>query len=210
MRPEDEIKVIPDQGVDLAYCYEKYTYAMLHIASCYIKDFTIAEDIVQTVFEKLLTKKQYLHFENEEMCKSFIFKAVKNQCIDFLRLEKKRLDMKENAETSVDERDFIVDSPLSEILRKEECEDLRWLIENKLESQYRIALYCHYFFELSMKEIGELMDVDQKTVAVWAFRARKLLKEWILKEREEEEKRDHKVQKDEEVQEDQKDQGKED
>ena len=186
MKSKDEFEEPRTEGGEIARWYKKYNYAMLHTAVRYVRDLTIAEDIVQMVFENLLMKKQCFHFENERMSKAFILKAVKNQCIDFLRAEGKRQALVESMEQEIDKDDFIVDSPLSGVLWQEEREELRWLIENKLKGKYRLALYYHYFFEMTMREISEYLNVDERTVAVWVARARKMLKEWILEKREKE------------------------
>jgi RNA polymerase sigma factor (sigma-70 family) len=165
----------------IADWYEKYVYAMIHVAMTYVKDPSTAEDIVQTVFEKLLEKKKILHFENEEKCKSFLLKAVKNQCIDYLRKEKVRATYVEEIEKVSDNNGFASQSPLDEIVWKEGCEELQQMMEDKLNSRYRTILYCRYFYGLTLEETGEYIDADQKTTAVWAGRAKSLLREWLEK-----------------------------
>ena len=169
-----------DQSGQIAKWYKKYVYAMIHVAMTYVDDMSTAEDIVQMVFEKLLEKKRYLHFESEEKCKSFLLKAVKNQCIDFLRSEKNTTYV-EQIEQISDKTGRISASPLSEIVWREKCDELRDLLDHKLDSKYRLILYCRYFYGLTLAETGEYIEADQKTTAVWAGRARKLLRDWLEK-----------------------------
>ena len=99
-----------------------------------------AEDIVQEVFVKLLTKR--VIFKDEEHIKSWLIRVTINQCLDYKKsLTKKSTVPIENMEIPFEQKE-------GEIL-----EELQLLKEDE-----RNVLYLHYYEGYKIKEIAKEID----------------------------------------------------
>ena len=67
------------------------------------------------------------------------------------------------------------------MLRKENEEALIRAIDQLSEENRQIVI-CKYLFEMSSAEIGDIMNLQEKTVNVRLFRARKQLQELLKQE----------------------------
>lgn len=180
-RKGKSMKYQDDQAGLIENWYKKYAYEMIHVAMSYVKDQSTAEDIVQMVFEKLLKKKHVLHFDCEEKGRVFLLKAVRNQCLDYLRAEKKSICV-ENISQVSDKRGQVAASPLHSVLEQEKAETLQWALMHVVNEHQRRVLFYQYYYGLSMNEISELMGVKPGTAAVWAKRGRDALKKYLAEE----------------------------
>ena len=129
------------------------------LANRYVNDVQEAEDIVQEVFVKLLTKR--VIFKDEEHIKSWLIRVTINQCLDYKKsLTKKSTVPIENMEIPFEQKE-------GEIL-----EELQLLKEDE-----RNVLYLHYYEGYKIKEIAKILKQKQNTINSKLTRARKKLKE---------------------------------
>ena len=63
--------------------YEKYAPALRYFAAKYVEEGEVIDDIVQDVFVCLWEKR--VDFKTEETIKAFLYKAVKNSCLNTIR-----------------------------------------------------------------------------------------------------------------------------
>ena len=138
---------------------ENYSDMIFRIAYQYLFNKYDAEDIVQEVFEKLLTKR--VIFKDEEHIKSWLIRVTINQCLDYKKsLTKKSTVPIENMEIPFEQKE-------GEIL-----EELQLLKEDE-----RNVLYLYYYEGYKIKEIAKILKQKQNTINSKLTRARKKLKE---------------------------------
>ena len=128
---------------------ENYSDMIFRIAYQYLLNKYDAEDIVQEVFVKLLTKR--VIFKDEEHIKSWLIRVTINQCLDYKKsLTKKSTVPIENMEI-----------PFDQLLKEDE----------------RNVLYLYYYEGYKIKEIAKILKQKQNTINSKLTRARKKLKE---------------------------------
>lgn len=138
---------------------ENYSDMIFRIAYQYLFNKYDAEDIVQEVFVKLLTKRVF--FKDEEHIKSWLIRVTINQCLDYKKsLTKKSTVPIENMEIPFEQKE-------GEIL-----EELQLLKEDE-----RNVLYLYYYEGYKIKEIAKILKQKQNTINSKLTRARKRLKE---------------------------------
>ena len=138
---------------------ENYSDMIFRIAYQYLFNKYDAEDIVQDVFVKLLTKR--VIFKDEEHIKSWLIRVTINQCLDYKKsLTKKSTVPIENMEIPFEQKE-------GEIL-----EELQLLKEDE-----RNILYLYYYEGYTSVEIAGILKKPQSTIRNYLHEARAILKE---------------------------------
>lgn len=138
---------------------EKYSDMIFRIAYQYLFNNYDAEDIVQEVFVKLLTKK--VIFKDEEHVKSWLIRVTINQCLDYKKTMAKRSVVPiENMEIPFEQKEEGI------------LEELQLLKEDE-----RNILYLYYYEGYKIKEIAKILKQKQNTINSKLTRARKKLKD---------------------------------
>ena len=139
--------------------FKKYYTRLIKFALLYVPFQTQAEEIVSEVLIKLL-KKQRNFFELENL-EGYLFQAVKNQSISFLRKQKTRYTHK-----SIDfEKDFLVSEIDPE--KSLEYDELTRLITqaiNDLPPRRQMIFKLIKEENHKIKEVAALLDIAPKTV----------------------------------------------
>ena len=139
---------------------------------CSISD---AEDIVHDSFIKAI---EYMDGVATENLSSWLFRVAINTYKNNL----KRCKIINSI--SIDEDNFFEQlandlTVENEILIKENCKEIREILNN-LKEEYRSLLLFKYELDLSYKEIGLLLGINEATVKTYLYRARnKFKEEWI-------------------------------
>ncbi len=143
---------------------EKYGDSMYRCAYTYCHNRHDAEDIVQEVFSKLLTKNPV--FNDERHKKAWLLRVTINTSKDYLRSFWRR-----NVE--------LIEEEIS--IKKECCErDAEiWKAVNDLPQKYRIIIKLYYTENYTIKEIADLLNTKVSTIGTRFERAKKMLKERI-------------------------------
>jgi len=150
--------------------YKKYRPALMQFAYSITRNVDDAEEVVNDVFIAIWERHQDLL--GIETLKSYLFRAVKNRCLN--QLKRNRLpfdDMRE--EMPVPSKDH---NALDHMLAKESGARINDLID-KLPTKCKQVFLFSRVHELSYKEIAELMDISPKTVENQIGLALKFLKE---------------------------------
>ena len=140
---------------------DKYSNMVYRLALVYTKKRADAEDIVQDVFCRLLTKQP--DFENEEHRKAWLVRVTINRCKSFFATAWFR---------RVITKPEPID-PLAEADNNAE-NDLREYLE-MLPRKYRPVIHLFYHEDLSVKQISEILGTKEATVRTWLKRARGIL-----------------------------------
>ena len=131
---------------------ENYSDMIFRIAYQYLFNKYDAEDIVQEVFVKLLTKR--VIFKDEEHIKSWLIRVTINQCLDYKKsLTKKSTVPIENMEIPFEQKE-------GEIL-----EELQLLKEDE-----RNILYLYYYegYKICCSATATACPPSSSAAAVWA------------------------------------------
>ena len=159
---------------DFKQLFEQYYNPLCNFANSILYDSTKAEDAVQDVFVKMWQKKDTL--EDLEHLKSYLFRATKNKCIEYLR--KLKLDQKLSEESA---RQLEVSSSINT-----DDEADKYLLKEKLFNSIRqLPPKCRDVFTMSKingltyNEIAEELGISSKTVENQMGRALRLLREMM-------------------------------
>ena len=139
---------------------DKYSDMLIRITFIQMKNMSDAEDVSQDVFLKLIEKPR--HFESEEHEKAWLIRVAINLCKD----RKKTAWLRKNKAMLLQDNICNITEEKSDIL--EAIMDL--------PTKYRSIVLLFYYEGYSIKEISNLVDVKESTVASQLHRARELLK----------------------------------
>ena len=144
---------------DIVRIVETYSDMLFRIALNRVKSLPAAEDIVQSVFERLMRRRPI--FESREHEKAWLIRTAVNLCLSDLRAESRHGDL-----------------PLDENIAGEFGDDSYEVLDavQNLPVQDRYAVYLYYYEGYGVKEIGHLLKEPEGTISSRLSRARKKLK----------------------------------
>lgn len=146
---------------------EEHSRYLVRIAYLYVKDWGIAEDIVQEVFVTYFQKGA--QFRQEASLKTYLTKITANRAKDYLRSWKHKKDV-------LFETIFAQASGADEALvQKEELAELEKNLF-KLPLKYREPLILYYYDEQSIADIASYLSLNENTVKTRLRRAKQQLK----------------------------------
>lgn len=152
--------------------FRSYYRRLCAYAASFVSQNDLAEDIVADVFMKLWEKRETLVIS--ESVSSYLFRSVKNACINYLTREKNRKSTISENEISwlnLKIKYPVSDTyPLSDLIGRELEEKIRTEIE-KLPQQCREIFFMSRFEDLSHKQIAEKLGISENTVKVQIYRA---------------------------------------
>lgn len=149
--------------------YRLYGTMLYRICLSYLRSSFDAEDALQEIFYKYMTKFQ--SFKSEEHRKAWLIKVAINHSKDVLRRKKRRGDVeysdeiRREAESVTEAEDFGV---LEKIF--------------SLPEKYKDVFVLHYLENVSVLEISSTLGVSESAVKMRLMRGRELLKEVLEEE----------------------------
>jgi len=152
-----------------ALLFEAYRDRVYSIALRFSGDASVALDIAQDTFLKLLSKIG--EFRGEASFESWLYRLVVNSCLDHRRVGRRwspLLDVWLTALRASGE------SVLQRLLRTEVAESVQQVVR-KLPPELRMVVILRYTEELSYDHIAEILGCPSGTVASRLNRAHKLL-----------------------------------
>lgn len=154
--------------------FKAYYAPLCYYAKSIVGDYFF-EDLVSAVFTNLYEKK--VKFNNIDQFLAYIYKAVKNSCLDHIKLDKRRGERESHYIVEAEE---ITDNDLFTIVQNEVwAETYREL--KALPSQCQKVISLGYFEGLSNIQIANELNISLQTVKNHKYRALKLLKEKLIK-----------------------------
>ena len=138
---------------------ETYSDMLLRIAINRVRSMTEAEDIVQAVYLRLMTRQP--RFKSPEHERAWLIRTAINLCLDYHKSASRR--------TSV---------PLNDDIAAAQPEENAEVLEAvwRLPERDRYIVYLYYYEQLPVKEIASLLDEQTGTITSRLSRARKKLK----------------------------------
>lgn len=174
-QPEDQyyIDAILKNGETNAFAFlvDRYKHMVFTLAMKMIKNTEEAEEISQDVFLKAYQALD--SFKGESKFSTWLYKIAYYRSLDYLKKHKRHL----RTSSIDDEVEFhlpSVENTMAQLMVEERNSTLRKAIGQLPESD-ALVITLHYLEELSLKEIGNIMDLSVNTLKVRLFRSRKRL-----------------------------------
>lgn len=151
--------------------YEYYASKMLSVCRSYISDSDYAEDCLIKGFCKVFTKID--SYENKGNFEGWIRKIMVNECLTFLRLNKKLIYLEENS--------FIEESS------EENHPDLTGIdaqnLLDQLPENQQLIFNLYVLEDYSHKEISQRLNISENTSKSNLFRAKEKLRKLVLQQK---------------------------
>ncbi|MFA8299996.1 MAG: RNA polymerase sigma factor [Hyphomicrobiales bacterium] len=150
-------------------CVDLYSDSVYRFILKNIKDTEKANDIVQDSFLKLWDKRKNIDYER---VKSYLFTTAYHTMIDSIRKDKNKTQLEDSHLNRGHEVSGNEYTGLKEIL------DMGL---NQLPDIQKNLILLRDYEGYSYKEIGEITDLSESQVKVYIFRARKAMRDYIVK-----------------------------
>jgi RNA polymerase sigma-70 factor (ECF subfamily) len=147
--------------------YSKFSPKMLSVCRQYIKDLQLAEDVMITAFMKVFVNLG--RFENKGSFEGWIRRIMVNECISFIRVQKKVHFIEDSA--GFEEVDNVADIQFS-------IDDIQNLIDS-LPDGYKIVFNLFVIEGYKHKEIASMLGISEGTSKSQFSHARRILKNQI-------------------------------
>lgn len=150
-----------------------YSDALTRFAYGYVGDVCMAEEMMEDAFADVLSKGK--HFADENHFRAYLYKAVRNRSITYLRRRNRHISLEEleQVASQVDvEMDFI---------RRQQRQTL-YACMQELPQQYRQVLTLIYLDGFSIENAGVIMGRSKKQMYNLLSRAKPTLKGLLIKE----------------------------
>jgi RNA polymerase sigma-70 factor (ECF subfamily) len=170
-----------DEGDQAAYAelMERYRESIYYMLLKMVNNPDDADDLTIEAFGKAFNRLKQYH--PSYAFSTWMFKIASNNCIDFIRKERKKKTMSidtgmtnEDGENVTYDIEAGVRDPEEELIRDQKMETMREVVE-KLKPRYKELVILRYFKEYSYEEISVELDLPLGTVKAQLFRAREFL-----------------------------------
>jgi len=152
--------------------YQKYHSVLCFFAYKFTRSYQEAEDIVHSVFEKIIDKSPEI--QNEGALKSYLFSSVHNACLNTISkagVRKKYTDYTTIHESGIDNSSYLIERVEAEIL---------WEVFSKVDalpSECKKVFRMSYIEDMSNQEIADKLGISVNTVKSQKARAKQLLRD---------------------------------
>ena len=148
------------------YVYNEYAKELYNIAYGYTRNRDDSIDIMQNAYVVLLESNK--KFESNEHIKYFLIRVTINESLNLLKSASKKRVIKNN--------DVFVNFP--ETKKEELPYDLSEIV-NTLPEKYKTIIILHYYDDMKIKDISNVLKISESAVKKRLERARNLIKEII-------------------------------
>jgi len=149
---------------------ETHQLSMYRLAKSLLNNEDDAEDAVSSAILKAYDGRNTIR--EVKSFKNWILKIVSNEAYSILRKKKKIIYM--------DDMNEVIEETQS--TNEPEINYDVWDAVQMLDEKFRAIVVLHYYDDLSIKSISEILDLNQNTVKVRLFRARQQLKSDLMEQ----------------------------
>ena len=150
-----------------------YARSLVRFACRYVKNETIAEEIMEDSFAAIFMKARKIH--SEEQLRAYLYQTVRNKCLDYLRHHRQTIPLS-------DVEYVLCDGNLQQDYLRQERDRTIYACMQRLSADYREVLQLAFFEGFSVQEICAVMGKSAKQIYNLMARAKKALKELLVKE----------------------------
>ena len=146
-------------GLTYNQAVQKYSHTVAGVCVMRLQNYADAEDCYQNVFMKLFVQSP--QFSGEDHLKAWLIRVAINECKLFLRDNRRMIPL---------------DSLKGRAIQfSEDSGDMSWALL-KTPQKYRDVLYLYYIEQYRVKEIAEILKLNENTVKTRLKRGREVLK----------------------------------
>lgn len=157
----------------------KYAPKLKYVAKQYIHNDTLAEDVLQNVFEKALLYSEKILELPDEKAFTFLYVIVRNTAYDMIKVESRNnheeltYEDGEDSEYLIDPNDYYM-----------EYIDLNVMVDKigRLPTNQQTVLILYYYYGFSFLEIATLLQISELTAKKRCSLARSSLRALFEKE----------------------------
>lgn len=150
----------------LTEAMDEYGHYLVRLAYSFVKERTKAEDIVQDVFIRYYINLE--GFEGRSSVKTFLYRITVNECHNHFRSwAHRKIELRNKFNPLLPNKGSAEETALASERSSEMAEAI-----SKLPLKYREVIWLHYYAELSVKEISEVLKVSGNTVKTRLARGR--------------------------------------
>ena len=156
---------------------DRYKHMVFTLAVKMLKNRENAEEVAQDTFVKAYNS--LTTFKGDSKFSTWLYKITYYGCLDYLKKENRRMET-----SSIDSDHDIHIADFASVFDQFERQDRKNMIKQALEelaSEEAVLVTLHYFEELSLQEISEVVNVSSNVIKVRLFRVRKRLAEILEK-----------------------------
>ena len=150
--------------------YREYYDTVFKYLFCLTHDKDISEDLVQETFIRMI--KNIDKFEGKSKLSSWLCEIAKNLWIDYLRKNKRKVELNENEELNIQSEQNIE----NEYIEREDENKVFEKIKALDETSQKV-MYLRIKGEMSFKEIGDVLGKSENWARVTFYRAKQKVKE---------------------------------
>lgn len=163
------LKILNNDSKAFETLFRKYCQKLIDFSYLYLKDKSMAENVVQDIFLKIWKNKTNLN--PTYSIKSYLYTSVKNESLKIIR----HLQIVQAHEQNQSNNDLFEKSPEEILTEKEQINIVRQAIYS-LSEKSRIVFSMSKYEKLTYREIAEILNISIKTVETHMGRAFKHLK----------------------------------
>lgn len=150
-----------------------YSDALVRYAYTYVRNATVAEDIMEDAFAAYVVKR--IEFSTKEQIRCWLYKTVRSRAVDYLRRHRREVSL-EDMEAVLHTQD-----PTNDLITKQRNDALYRSLQS-LPQQYRVVLQLHYLDDFSIEQICTILRKSTKQVYNLLARAKTSAKDLLIKE----------------------------
>ncbi len=139
--------------------FRQYHPGLLAFAQSILHNIEDAEEIVHDVFIGYWNEGKFRELQDENSLKGYLFRAVKNRSLNHIRKNKI-----ETSDLPEDSSGIVLDPNVEQQLEVQEIHEKVNTLIDQLPKKCRQIFIMSRTYEMSHKEIGEIMDITPKTV----------------------------------------------
>lgn len=165
-RVDEQLQLLKD-GDESAFeeFIMRYRKEAVNYAHNILKDYYMAEDIVQDSFATFYVYRERLN--NYSTVKSYLFSIIHHKSVDYIRKNNRIIYDDYDIASTISPEEIVIDRENKEKLIKS---------FRKLSEEQKDILYLYAFQQMSYKEIAEVFGISLAKVKITIYRARKELK----------------------------------
>lgn len=150
--------------------YREYYDTVFKYLFCLTHDKELSEDLVQETFVRMI--KNIDKFEGKSKLSSWLCEIAKNLWIDYLRKNKRKVELNENEELNIQSEQNIENEYIERENENKVFEKIKALDEISQK-----VMYLRVKGEMSFKEIGDILGKSENWARVTFYRAKQKVKE---------------------------------
>ena len=184
-RIDNELLTAAKNGDQKAYTalMEKYKKSIYHMILKIVKSPEDAEDLMIETFAKAFDRLE--QYSTDFAFSTWLYKITSNTCIDFLRKKSiEKVSLENQGKIIFDSLNFSTSTnPETDLIKSQRIDKLQHAV-NSMDEIFSRVIALRYFKEYSYEEISEELRIPVGTIKVQLHRAKKILLEKFMDEKE--------------------------